>query len=244
MSNPLLYPIGTTPACAYAAGILQKAGIPLTDHPTPEVTALLLDVPSFPPGSTLDLERKLSMLPESITVIGGNLRHPALEGYKLLDLLQWESYLCRNAAITADCALRVAAPLLSTTFAQSPTLIIGWGRIGKCLARLLQAMGTPVTVAARKESDRSILTALGYNAVDIPQIDPGAYKLIFNTAPEPVLDQAQLAPFPHVIKIDLASRPGLLGNDVHIARGLPGRFAPESSGRLIAQSILPRLLNP
>ena len=46
--NPvLIYHKGTTAACAQAAAVLSDAGLKLVDHPTPEVTHLLLDVPSF-----------------------------------------------------------------------------------------------------------------------------------------------------------------------------------------------------
>jgi dipicolinate synthase subunit A len=78
-----------------------------------------------------------------------------------MDLLKDPHYLAKNAAITAECALKVAAPYLKTTFSESPTLILGWGRIGKCLARLLSARNCPVSVAARKESDRAMLEAFG-----------------------------------------------------------------------------------
>ena len=40
------------------------------------------------------------------------------------------------------------------------------------------------------------------------------------------------------MKIDLASEKGLGGEDVIWARGLPGIHAPESSGRLIAETCL------
>jgi hypothetical protein len=43
------------------------------------------------------------------------------------------------------------------------------------------------------------------------------------------------------LKIDLASQPGIGGNDVIWARGLPGKNAPESSGKLIAQTVLRKL---
>ena len=42
----------------------------------------------------------------------------------------------------------------------------------------------------------------------------------------------------NALKIDLASCPGMLGDDVIIARGLPGKYVPESSGRLIARRLL------
>ena len=45
----------------------------------------------------------------------------------------------------------------------------------------------------------------------------------------------------HCIKIDLASAKGIAGDDVIWARGLPGIHAPESSGRLIAETFVRKL---
>lgn len=244
MGNMLVYTIGSTAACRYAAGFLEKAGIGLVDHPSPEVTHLLLDVPGFGADGTLrgggDVKEILKMLPSGITVVGGNLSHPALEGYQTLDLLKDAAYLAENAAITADCALQVAAPNMVTTFAGSPALVIGWGRIGKCLGQLLRAMGTEVTIAARKETDRAMVRALGFKAVDIGGISKVLpwCRLIFNTAPELLLHKKQLALYKNCVKIDLASKPGMEGEDVIRARGLPGVYAPESSGKLIADTFL------
>ena len=240
MRNILVYPIGSTNACRFAASFLHKEGIPLVDHPSPEITHLLLDVPSFGPDGTLRggglLPPLLDMLPPDITVIGGNLNHPALAEYCTIDLLQDAEYLAVNAAITADCALQTAAPLLQTTFRDTPILIIGWGRIGKCLARLLKSIDADVTVAARKETDRAALRSLGYKAVEL-NASLAKYRLIFNTAPEPVFVD-QITRHNNCIKIDLASNQGLMGDDVVWARGLPGIYAPESSGRLITDTIL------
>lgn len=244
MGSMLVYPIGSTSACRYAAQFLEQTGIQLVDHPTPEVTHLLLDVPSFGPKGSLrgggDLVSVLAMLPDNVTVVGGNLVHPGLSGYKTLDLLKDETYLAINAAITADCALQVAAPMLTTTLSDSPALIIGWGRIGKCLGQLLKAIGTNVTIAARKASDRAMITALGYSAVDIQQI-PSALsrcRLLFNTVPERILAKEQTAQYKNCVKIDLASKLGIEGGDVVWARGLPGIHAPESSGGLIMETFL------
>lgn len=244
MKKLLLYPIGTTAACRFAVDFLKKENFSVIDHPTPEVTHLLLDVPSFRPDGILrggqSLEGYLQMLPEEITVVGGNLTHPALSKVKCIDLLKDPAYLCENAAITADCALQVAAPLLSTTLQQSPALVIGWGRIGKCLAQLLRAIGNDVTVAARKETDRATLRSLGYATADTKALShllPG-FRLIFNTAPQPVIPREILSQCDPCVKIDLASKPGIIGEDVVWARGLPGIHAPESSGKLIAETLI------
>ena len=244
MKSILVYPVGTTEGCAYAAGFLKAAGIALVDHPTPEVTHLLLDVPSFSAPGILRgggaLRHILSMLPPRVTVIGGNLKEDTLTGYKTLDLLQDAHYLARNAAITAHCALQVAAPLMKTTFADTSALVLGWGRIGKCLARLLKAMGAEVTVATRKETDRAMLLALGYRAVNMSSLAgvlPNI-RLVFNTVPEMILPGELWKKPETCVAIDLASRPGIEGSGVVWARGLPGVYAPESSGRLIADTII------
>lgn len=244
MKDMLVYPIGSTPACGFAAEFLKKAGVMLTDHPAPEVTHLLLDVPSFGADGKLrgggDIREILRMLPPKARVAGGNLVHSALEGYSLLDLLQDEEYLALNAAITADCALQVAREKLAATFADSPALIIGWGRIGKCLGNLLKAVGTEVIIAARKESDRAMARALGFWAVDMEEIRkvlPGC-RVVFNTAPEMVLYKEDTRCCSNCLLIDLASKPGIEGEHVIAARGLPGIYAPESSGRRIAEAFL------
>ena len=240
MEKPLIYPVGSTAACRYAAFYLNKAGFSLVDHPTPEITHLLLDIPSFGSDGLLrsggDIRDLLRMLPHGICVVGGNLNHPALDGYKTMDFLADEEYLAENAAITADCALQIAAPLLTTTLQRSPALVIGWGRIGKCLAKLLHAIGNDVTVFARKERDRAMLKALGYHAVS--DFDLSRYRIVFNTAPAVVLDENVSAAYRNCIKIDLASKRGIEGDDVVWARGLPGIHAPETSGDLISQTFI------
>ena len=240
LNQILLYPIGTSGSCRYASDRLEKAGIRLIDHPAPEITHVLLDIPSFDAWGLLkdgrDFKGILRMLPHRVTVIGGNLYVDYLKEYPTMDLLQDPRYLARNAAITAQCALQAAAPHLHTAFADTPVLILGWGRIGKCLANLLKAYGAPVTVAARKPQDRAMLEALGYYAVDFEKVPEilAQYRLLYNTVP----DLPFIWDLSKVVAIDLASEPGMQGDNVIIARGLPGKYAPESSGRLMAETIL------
>ena len=230
MKKPMILPVGSSPAVTYAALELERSGYLLTDAPAPEVTHILLDVPCR--DSAEELTFLLQRLPESITAIGGNL--PALP-CRCIDLLQDPGYLAENAAITAHCALRLILDALPVTLQDLPVLIVGWGRIGKCLAALLRAVGAHVTVAARKETDRAMLTALGYGSC--PIVCDNDYRVIVNTVPEMVLPQCPEG----ALKLDLASRPGLGGQDVISARGLPGKYAPESAGKLIAKTILNKL---
>lgn len=242
MDHCMFYIAGSTPACGYAKSFLQAAGVCIAEHPSGDLTHLLLDVPSFGPEGKLrgggSLEELLEKLPKNVIVCGGNLKHPSLTGYAAIDLLRSEEYIAQNAYLTAECALDVAMPYLSITLRECPVLILGWGRIGKCLARLLGSICSDITIAARKETDRAMIGALGYGAVDY-KCDLSYYRLIFNTVPAPVLNREQMSHCnPDCVKIDLASVPGMDDADVIHARGLPGIHVPESSGKLIAETLI------
>ena len=245
MNNTIIFTAGNTPALCVAKQALYDRGITVTETPDPDVTHLLLPVPSFEADGRIKgggmIEHILADLPEDVTVIGGLLQHPFLSGYKTMDLLADPYYLAHNAAITADCAIRIAGKNLPVVFHGCCVLIIGWGRIGKCLADQLKAMGARVSVAARKESDRAMLRALGFCTEDPAKLGPSLmrYRVIFNTAPQPVLSKTQLryAP-PDCLLIDLASKRGIDSTNVIWARGLPGKDTPESSGMLIAKTVL------
>lgn len=245
LTDLVFYTVKTVPANKWAEETLKQARIGIAVTPGPEVTHLLLPVPSFQSGGMLrgdgDLKELLSMLPKDITILGGNLNARVLEGYRRIDLLQDEEYLAKNAAITAHCAVKLALQSMDITWEGCPVLVIGWGRIGKCLAYLLKSNGASVTVAARKPTDRAMLRALGFRAC-VPAEDCGEFRVAFNTAPADIVSEAQAQKWGEgCLKIDLASVPGIAGADVIWGRGLPGVLAPESSGALIAQTAL-RLL--
>ena len=121
------------PATDHAAEYLKEAGIAVSD--TAEgATHLLLPVPT----------RSFDDLPEGVVVIGGNLH--CLPGYRTIDLLRDPMYLAENAAITARCAIALIGKELNGL----PVLVLGWGRIGKCLGKFLSAAGARVTSAARR----------------------------------------------------------------------------------------------
>lgn len=230
---------GTTPALGYARQFLQNAGIPVTDTFRWDVKHLLLDVPSFRPGGIIP-DTILSSLPREITIWGGTLDHPALEGYHCVDLLKDEIYLTKNAAITADCTLTLIRSALYGDFAGRKVLIIGWGRIGKSLAFKMSKLGCDITVAARSTSDRAKLAKLGFRAMDTSLLshDLVGFDMIINTVPSLLLCESDLTLCTACLKIDLASIKGIAGEDVIWARGLPGKYAPEQSGQLIAETFL------
>lgn len=247
MQNILIYPVGCIPASHIAGRILAANGIAVTDHVTPEVTHLLTDVPSFSSEGVLKsgtrLNELLQLLPPGITLIGGNIPAAVSRQMPCIDLLTDDAYLHENAALTAACALRVAAEKMRFSFRSTPVLVIGWGRIGKHLCDLLTSLGARVTLLSRTAAHRAEAASFGLSVVS-PQAIAGhmqKFRILFNTAPGIMLPASCCAQCSSCLKIDLASIPGIAGSDVISARGLPGLHVPESAGELIAQTVL-RLL--
>lgn len=242
MLKKSIYCAGSTPAIRYAEQILISMGFPISSDCNWNTGHLLLDIPSFQNSVTLraggNIDTLLNSLPNDIIIWGGNLSSPATESYQTVDLLKDELYLAKNAAITADCAVQIAAPLLTTTWQDTSALVIGWGRIGKCLSKLLKDIGCNVTVMARNRVSQCALQSLGYNTIDPGDMtgDVQQYRILFNTVPETVISEADAQYWSSCIKIDLASKKGVAGDNVVWARGLPGIHAPESSGKLIAET--------
>lgn len=238
MKHTLIATAGHTAALAYAVSILKQQGYAFAEKADEHVTHLLLPVPSFDADGSIKggglLAPLLEKLPKSLTVIGGNLDHPDLTQHKTIDLLKNPTYVAHNANITAHCAIKLAMNRLPITLHACPALVIGWGRIGKCLSHLLKQLGADVTVAARSAETRAVLGALGYKTIPTASIPTEQFRLIYNTAPAMVCSQCHA----DALKIDLASQCGLGGLDVIWARGLPGKDAPESSGALIANTVI------
>lgn len=236
MKKPLIWIPTETPPLKFAKQHLNRLEIDTCENPQDDVTHLMLNVPSFLADGTLrsggSVEDYLQQLPKNACIIGGNLQR--LTGIRpLMDLLQDAQYTAQNAAITAHCAIKRLFPLLPGTLQETHVLVIGWGRIGKCLAKLLRGLDAQVCVAVRKEADLAILRALGYTAISIESIKPEAYDVIFNTAPAMLLPKCSGT----AIKIELSSVDGIEANDVILARGLPGKDAPADSGKLIARTV-------
>lgn len=236
---PKLWAKGLSAAHAYACEQLSRSGFSIIDTPDDTTQGVLLDIPSF---RTPDVnpETIWAALPDNAIIIGGNLAGKVPERFRVMDLLMDEEYTAKNADITARCALRLGAEQMNRTYRDMPVLILGWGRIGKCLARLLRVLDAQVCVYARNPADRAMLKTLGYDAISEEELAASlpCFRQIYNTVPAPVLSHAMTAKCRDCLLIDLASQLGIQSEDVLWARRLPGKLAPESSGKLISETII------
>lgn len=229
-------------------------------------SAVILPLPASLDGYTLnfktaDEENKTSLtaiadeMEKSSIIIGGKLPRVFAAyaqglGIKTFDYFESESFQIKNAYTTAEAALNIAMNNMTKNIRGAKFAVTGYGRISKQLTRLLTAIGGRVTVAARKDSDLALAELEGCRTLKLYR-DPiselaSGYDVIFNTVPDILFDEIFLCSMDkNTLVIELASSPG--GVDVAAAKklhskvlwapSLPGKYAPDSAGELIAGCI-------
>jgi len=229
-------------------------------------SAVILPLPASSDGITLncitentEMKVQLAVIIDAIdsncTVIGGKLPksftdYAEAKGIKTFDYFELESFQIKNAYTTAEAALNIAMNNLQKNIKGANFAVTGYGRISKQLVKLLLALGANVTVAARKESDLTWAVIEGCKSVKLPQKTMEAfyhgYDVIFNTVPHWLFDVSFLKNVDKdTLIIELASAPGgidiseakRLRSNVLWAASLPGKYAPQSAGEMIADCV-------
>lgn len=164
------------------------------------------------------------------------------------DLLEREEMAVLNAIPTAEGAIQIAMEEMPITIHGSNVLIMGYGRIGKVLARMLDALGGNVYVEARKYSDIAWIRSCSYKPVFLNDLSKYIQEMdmIINTIPHIVLNDEMLKKVKKdSLIIDLASKPGgvdfekakELGVKTIWALSLPGKVAPITAAEFIRDTV-------
>lgn len=259
----------TTYALEQIEGAERVDDLPLACR---EARVVILPTPSFVRERQLycpqmehmsvDVEQILSNLEKGAVVWGGRIS-PAIsslfsqKGVRLSDYMALEELQLRNAVPTAEGAICLAMQALDITLDRARVAVLGFGRIGSILARRLQALDAKVTVAVRRRRDlvrletehlHALPIAISQGLSTLQQLSQG-YDVIFNTVPYRLLTADILGLIPkQTVLIELASAPGgwdpdeAKGHRAIYAPGLPAKYAPRTAGELIADSLLPYLM--
>ena len=167
---------------------------------------------------------------------------------EIIDILENEKLSILNSIPTAEGAIQIAMEKSNKTLHDSNVLILGFGRIGKILSKMLNGIGANVYCEARKEKDLAMIKSYGYNEINLINLRKNINKFdfIFNTIPHIILDKEELEQIKKdCIIIDLASKPGgvnfeyanKIGLKASLELGLPGRVAPRTSAKYIKEII-------
>lgn len=170
------------------------------------------------------------------------------EYIEIVDIMKREELAVLNTIATAEGAIEIAIANTNKILHGSNVLVLGFGRIGKVLARKLAGLSTKVTCAARKEEDLAWIKAYGHKGININQIDKNLseFDVIINTVPQMILTAEKLGYVKQeCLLIDLASNPGGIDKkaikDRNLkfvwALSLPGKVAPTTSAEFIKNTI-------
>ena len=187
------------------------------------------------------------------TVIGGKMQNlsvsVAKKGAACADYGSREDFCLYNANMTAEALVSVIMKKLPVTVSGIKCLILGDGRIGKTLSKKLSDLGADVTVTARKSSDRAMIDIQGFGYLKTSGfIDTGhSYDVVVNTIPAYILKEETFSQLKNTcLVIDASAYPGYInkeyaqkhGISVEGAFSLPGKYAPATAGKIIADVIL------
>lgn len=119
------------------------------------------------------------------------------QGTKCFDILTSNTLKISNSIITAEGVLGIAIQETSTSIHGLDVLVLGFGRTGKMISRVFDALGAKVAVEARKEEDLAWIDAHNYEKIDLKDLDKflGKFDLVINTIPASVLDNEKLKLF-------------------------------------------------
>jgi len=164
------------------------------------------------------------------------------------DLLKREEFSVLNAIATAEGTIQIAMEETQRTLHGSKILVMGFGRTGKVLAKVLDGIGADVYCEARKNEDIAWIKAYGYKPIHLNNLNENLEKfdIIINTIPFQILDAERLGLLKKdVVIIDLASNP--VGVDRKSAKekeikliwalSLPGKVAPLTSAEFIKETL-------
>lgn len=165
-----------------------------------------------------------------------------------IDLQKREEFTVLNTIATAEGTIQIAMEETQRTIHGSNILVMGFGRIGKVLAKMLDGIGAKVYCEARKNEDIAWIKAYGYEPIHLNNLNENLDKfdVIINTIPFQILDEERLDLVKKdVVLIDVASNPG--GIDRNAAKkkdlkliwalSLPGKVAPLTSAEFIKETI-------
>jgi dipicolinate synthase subunit A len=224
--------------------------------PTPFTKdGVMLNTPLY--SETIFIEDFLRLIAPQQKLFAGGINRAARElcnqyQTNATDLLSIKELTILNAIPTAEGAVKIAVESSPITLHGSNTLILGFGKIGKSLAKLLTAFGADITATSRRNETDSETAQYAISSVRIDdsleslRYILGSFDFIFNTVPHVLID-AELCERinKNAVYIELASSPygidklaaGESGITVIDAPSLPGKTAPKTAAGYIVKTV-------
>lgn len=167
---------------------------------------------------------------------------------KLVEMFERDDVAIYNSIPTAEGALMMAIQHTDITIHRSNALVLGFGRTGISMARVLQALGANVYFGVRRSEQYARAYEMGFKPFYTKDLEHyvSNIDLLFNTIPTMIITAQIIEKLQKsAVIIDLATKPGgtdfqfaeKLGVKAILAPGLPGIVAPRTAGLLLADCL-------
>ena len=112
------------------------------------------------------------------------------------------------------------------------------------MASMLKGLGNSPTVYARRPEVRALASEMGYDVIE--NVTLSSFDVVFNTVPDRIISDDSLLELPDgKIFIELASSPGGFDSEIAVqcshtvvdGKALPGKYAPQSAGAILADTV-------
>lgn len=201
--------------------------------------------------SSFPMETFVKLLKPNQIIFGGsipqNLRH--VDNIKFIDVLDDESVVWNNSILTAEGLVSYIIENTDFTINNAKILILGFGKCGINIARILAALSGKISVYDHTSIHLTQARAYGYEGIDYEDLINHIHKfdIIINTVPKEILGEIhygkikndcslfEIASSPYGFHKELAEKHHL---SLITCPGIPGATAPKSAGELIAKSII------
>ncbi len=198
-------------------------------------------------GTSISLTELISELDENQKVFCGNLKTDLYKNF--YSYYYDESFLINNSRLTAQGVLRLITENIEKDYKNSKVLVIGYGRCGKSVCKLLKNCGMQTTSVSRKRDTKTLAENDGILVEDLNNLNQiiSDFDIIINTVPVNIINREGISKLSQKnIYIEIASKP--YGFDISeydvfnfkyiLGESLPGRFTPVTAGYNIADTVL------
>lgn len=188
-----------------------------------------------------------SFLNKNQTVFCGNIA-PESFPCRAFSYYSDEEFLIKNSRLTAQGTLRIILDNIKTDLSVISVAVIGYGKCGREICKLLKNTGADVTSFSRRTETLALSKNDGLKAQKCSKINAVLqnYDIIVNTVPCNIIDNSTLEQLSSdTVYVEVASKP--YGIDIAAAEkfnfryvpapALPGRFTPVGAGRNIADTV-------
>lgn len=185
------------------------------------------------------------------TLIAGTISNDIYEKYKdvkIIDIMKNEKLAILNTIATAEGAIKEIIENTQINIHGSKIMILGFGRIGKTLAKKLDGLSAKVTVVSKEDEELAWAEAYGYINIELNKIKNiiKDYDIIVNTIPSIILQGSILKEInKNVLLLDLASGDGGINkkeadeNNLNLIKslGIPGKISPIATAKILKEAI-------